>query len=49
MDEGAGRMPWLNLLAEDDLQFVGVFGFYEWKDGVVESVEQFRGELKKID
>ncbi len=47
VDEGAGRVPWLDLLAEDQLEVFGVFGLYEWDDGSVDRVEHLGGELGK--
>ena len=42
--ESGGGMPGLDLLAEDDLDFLGILGLNHWKDGVVESEEAFGGE-----
>jgi len=38
-------MPWLDLLAEDDLHLVGVLGLDGGNDGCVDGIEQFFGEL----
>lgn len=38
-------MPGLDLLTEEELHLVGVFGAHEGKDGVVDGVEHFGGEL----
>lgn len=46
--ERAGRVPGLDLLAEDDGDGGGVFGFYEGEDGAVEGAEQFGGELRGL-
>jgi hypothetical protein len=50
--ERRGRVPWLHLLAEDDLQVIGVgdLPVYErGSDGGVEGGEEFGGELGSVD
>ena len=48
MDEGAGWVPGLDLLPEDDLKFSGVLLWDEGQDGGVEGEEHFCGELGDV-
>ena len=43
MHQCGRRMPWLDLLTEQDLDFGGVLGFEDREDGVVDCVEEFGG------
>ena len=43
-----GRVPWLDLLAEDELDVLGVLGLDEWEDRVVDCVEHLLGELAEL-
>lgn len=42
--ESGGGMPGLDLLAEDDLECLGILGFDHGQDGVEESEEAFGGK-----
>lgn len=48
MDQGRGRVPWLDLLSENELDFGGILLFHERKDGRVERSEHFDGKLGAI-
>ena len=43
-----GRVPWLDLLAEDELHVLGVLGLDQWEDRVVDCVEHLLGELAEL-
>lgn len=50
--ERGTRMPWLDLLSEDDLDFVGEFRVDNWFHVVVHSLEEFcrkRADVVEID
>ena len=46
MDERGGWMPWLDLLAEDELDSRGVSRFNNGKDRAMEGFEHFGRELR---
>ena len=49
MDEGRGRVPWLDLLAQDNADTRGrVFAVEERKDRHVDSIEKFGREWADI-
>ena len=48
MDQCAGRMPGLDLLAKDELDFGRIFLRHEGEDGGMESFEHFGGELMGV-
>ena len=43
-----GRVPWLDLLAEDELHVLCVLGLDQWEDRVVDCVEHLLGELAEL-
>ena len=44
VDQSGGRVPWLDLLAEDDLQLIWVLLLENWEDIGIYCVELFLGE-----
>ena len=48
MHEGAARMPWLDDLAEDDLDLVRVVLLDAGDDRVVDGGEELLGELEVV-